>query len=539
MIPQTSETPSIRHNFPANVQTDYEACPTCGQAIPPDKLEEIRGRIAVKERDRTLAITAELEKQFAADKKLAEAKAQADLDALRVESAEREARTRQESQESAAKLLNEKLAEAERVRQEAVAKSKQQVEAAESARKSAERNGEALEAKLLEAEQSSAKKIEEMKAEAVDREVKVRDEAKRLADLEAATKIAEYEAAKTGAENERTALAQQVETLRTTNEAEVAKVKSEAAVAAARIRQDATEAAELRTRDTVAGHEKAAEEARTKAREAEQHAAELTQTVASQREIMEKDKENAVNAERARAFEENQKLSNKVGELQRALEKKTANELGEGAEVDAFEALRAEFPDDRINRIGKGTPGADIRQVVMDHGKECGTILYESKNLKKWCPDHVTKLREDQVAEKAEHAVLSTHKFPQGTSQVHNQDGVVIVNPARVVAVATILRQHILQVHTLRLSEVERESKTAELYDFITSEPFTQLLSQIDERANGLLELQEKEMKWHQNNWKKQGETIRSIQKAKADLESRISLIIGTSAEDGTSTEES
>ena len=76
---------------------------------------------------------------------------------------------------------------------------------------------------------------------------------------------------------------------------------------------------------------------------------------------MEKAKDDAVNVEKAKAFEETQKLSNKVDELQRALDKKTDEELGEGAEIDLFEALKKEFPDDRIERIAKGSPGADVR----------------------------------------------------------------------------------------------------------------------------------------------------------------------------------
>ena len=42
-----------------------------------------------------------------------------------------------------------------------------------------------------------------------------------------------------------------------------------------------------------------------------------------------------------------------------------------------------------------------------------------------------------------------------------------------------------------------------------------------------------KEIRWHQNNWRRQGEAIRAIQKAKVDLASEIDSIIGT-YEDGT-----
>jgi hypothetical protein len=168
----------------------------------------------------------------------------------------------------------------------------------------------------------------------------------------------------------------------------------------------------------------------------------------------------------------------------------------------------------------------------MLRGEECGTILYDSKNHKQFRHEHVAKLRTDQLAARAEHAILSTHKFPECTRQLHIQDGVILVNPARAVIIATIVRQHLQQLHTLRLSAIERESKTGALYEFIISERCSQLLTRVDQRAEGLLDQQEKEIKWHENNWKKQGEAIRAIQKAKVDLENHIHSIIGTSAND-------
>ncbi len=86
------------------------------------------------------------------------------------------------------------------------------------------------------------------------------------------------------------------------------------------------------------------------------------------------------------------------------------------------------------------------------------------------------------------------------------QDGVLLANPARVVAVVTLIRQHMVQTHTLRLSSAEREEKTAALYAFITSERCAQLLDRIEKQAEDLLELQNKEMRWHKNDWEKQGE---------------------------------
>jgi hypothetical protein len=535
-----------RSNFaaePSLLPLGAENCPTCGQKIPPDKFEEISGRIGAREREQTLAIAAQLEKQHAIEKREADARAKADLEAERQKSGIREERVRDEAQKTVEKIYSVKLAEAEQIRADLAARSQQQLAEAQSAQKSAEQLWANLQTEMDAVRANNAAAIQAIKDESNEREKEIRNEVMRTAESAAAegiaaietaqrqseaelkARISEAEALKITAEQNQSRLASELDALRNSKEAEVAKVKEEAATDLLHVRQIATTEAEARMHDTLAAQQAAIAEAREKASQTE---AELL----SQREILEKAKEEAVNAEKARAFEENQKLSIKLADLQRAWEKKTAEELGEGAEIKLLEALKKEFPEDKISQIPKGTQGADILHVVMLRGEECGTILYDSKNHKQFRHEHVAKLRTDQLAARAEHAILSTHKFPECTRQLHIQDGVILVNPARAVIIATIVRQHLQQLHTLRLSAVERESKTGALYEFIISERCSQLLTRVDQRAEGLLDQQEKEIKWHENNWKKQGEAIRAIQKAKVDLENHIHSIIGTSAND-------
>ena len=176
-----------------------------------------------------------------------------------------------------------------------------------------------------------------------------------------------------------------------------------------------------------------------------------------------------------------------------------------------FEALRKEFPEDDIRRTPKGTPGADILHVVMLSGKKCGTIIYDSKNHNQFRNEHVSKLRADQLAAEAEHAILSTRKFPQDTRQLHLQDGVLLANPARVIVIATIIREHLLQLYAQRVSDIERDSKTAALYDFIVSERCSSLLARIDERTAAFL-----------NNRQKKSNGMRAIGESKAKLFGRF-----------------
>ena len=137
------------------------------------------------------------------------------------------------------------------------------------------------------------------------------------------------------------------------------------------------------------------------------------------------------------------------------------------------------------------------------------------------------KLARDQRAAKADHAILSTRKFPAQKQHLHLDDSVIIANPARVLALVQIIRQHIIEMHKLRLSNTERAGKTVALYEFITSQRCTQLLDAIDTHAGDLLQLQGKEEKEHHRNWQKQRALYRSIQNVRGDLCSEINNIIG------------
>jgi hypothetical protein len=190
--------------------------------------------------------------------------------------------------------------------------------------------------------------------------------------------------------------------------------------------------------------------------------------------------------------------------------------------------VKGEYPDDHITRVPKGTAGADIIHVVKHNGKECGKIVYDSKNRKAWRDDYVTKLREDQIAAKAEHAILSTCKFPSGTHQLEVREGVIIANPARVLMVAEILRLHIIQTSSLRIAGKERDGKSATLYSYITSGRFWQHLKSIDGCADNMLDIDASEKKAHEAVWEKRGRLIKSAQKSYGNVRADIERIIGT-----------
>ncbi len=387
MIPQSAPTPSFLKPQSPHLHIDGETCPWCEQEIPPERLEEIRGKIAVREHEQTHAITAKLEQQHAL----------------------------------------------------------------------------------------------------------------------------------------------QLDELRKAKEAEVAKVKEDAAAEALRLRQEATEAAEGLMRDKIADKDKAVAEAEVKLEKAKGDAInEMNQ----QREALEKDKIAAVNAERAKNLEMRMNFEEQLQDMQRRLQKKPADEHGEGAELELFELLKAAFPDDRIRRVEKGAMGADIVHDVVENGKVCGKIVYDRKNRSDWKTKYATKLRDDQIAEKADHAILSTNKFPEGEHQLCMREHVILACPARVPLLAELLRGHIILTHELRVSNEARDEKTAELYAFINSERCRQLLDSIETLVKKLEEIDVAEQKAHSGVWKKRGELLKSVLKANGVFCFEIDRIIGTAADD-------
>ena len=521
-----------------------EVCPLCDQAIPRDRFDEIKDRIETRQRERSAEITSRLETQFAQDK----AKA---LEQARQEADEKVDAARDEGRMAAEAAAREQLAAVAHAHEDAQAALRNELLEAATAKEEAERT---LQAQIAEIRRQADADVTQAKEDAKAKEVEIRVDAARTAEaavedriagLESArqqseatllARVEQADAAKLAAEETGSALQARLDQLQRDNEATLAKIREDAVAREAEIRREATSTAEGAMAEKLAVVEKVRTEAEAKAAAAEEQLETLQRTqeglfaerLKEQRDALEQAKTDAVNAEKSAAFEEKLKLSTKLEELQRAFDKKTAEELGEGAEIDLVEALKAEFEGDRIEKVGKGLPGADILHTVLHNGKECGSIIYDSKNHNAWRNDFVTKLAIDQMAAKADHAILSTRKFPAGARHLHIQEGVILASPARVVALVQLVRQHVVQTHSLRLSNEARTQKTAALYSYITSERSKDLFKRIDSQAEKLLDMQDKEEKTHRDMWKRRGEVLKSIQKVNAEVRNEIDLIIGT-----------
>ena len=257
------------------------------------------------------------------------------------------------------------------------------------------------------------------------------------------------------------------------------------------------------------------------------HAAERQRQkeLTEQRSVLTKDKDDALLKLNATFAREREGYQKKLLELNRKVEQK-AGDVGDGAEVDLFEELRAEFPTDNITRVQKGKPGGDILHEVLHKNESCGTIIIDSKNRQAWNASFVKKLRQDQTDAGADHAILSTSVFPSGKKELCVESGVIVVAQARAVVIIDVLRKAMVSMHVAKLGKAERATKLSRLYEYVTSTDFTQKLSEVDGLTADALQLDVDEKRTHDNVWKKRGTLLTRIKHVLRDMDTEISAII-------------
>lgn len=241
------------------------------------------------------------------------------------------------------------------------------------------------------------------------------------------------------------------------------------------------------------------------------------------RAAYEKNKTDELNARDAKHAEAAQKLLEQI----KVMERRLSAEEGEGADIKLLDQLKQKFPKDQIKPIKKST-GADISHVVIHNNKSCGTILYDSRNRNIWQTNFAATLKQDLVAAKAAHAILTTAKFPNGAQHIHLCEGVIAARLPRVAVLAEILRDEIIRNHAQRVSQQDRALKTTKLYDFIASDGFDSMLESLADNDEKLLRLDEDEQKTHKKVWERRRTLTTNSQKLHGKLRVDIDRIVGT-----------
>src|SRR5262245_2195148 len=304
------------------------------------------------------------------------------------------------------------------------------------------------------------------------------------------------------------AVAKQVAAMTTERDEAIKKIK-EATAREALLRKELEEQANQKTKRMM-------EEAQRK----------YQQDLQKQRLSLEKNYNQALLKQQAEGNRLREAQQKKLKELEQQLQRKTPYDIGEGAEVEVFDALRNAFQGDLINRIPKVDGGADIMHQVSYKGEVCGRIVYDSKNRQGWQWSYVTKLREDQVKARAEQAILPSSVFPTGKKELFIKSEVIVVNPARLVEVVTLVRDAMIRMYVLGLSMKERANKMAQLYKYITSEIHIKRLREIGQLTDDISETDVQEKKALDNIWKKRGSQVVRLKNVLREHETEMYAIL-------------
>ncbi len=231
-------------------------------------------------------------------------------------------------------------------------------------------------------------------------------------------------------------------------------------------------------------------------------------------------------------IDDNKKLAE---EMKRKAEQGSMQLQGEVQELALEDLLTRSYPFDRIEEVSKGIRGADCLQFVVNElQQECGSIVYESKRTQNFSGDWIEKLKNDQVACKADIAVIVTQTMPKDMEHFGLKDGVWICSFREVASVSLALREMLLRLHRMKSSEENKGDKMLLLYNYLTSNEFVQNVQIISENYNGMLEQLNTEKRAMMKMWKVREKQIWAVQENIGSLFGSIKGIAGNALPNNT-----
>jgi hypothetical protein len=233
-------------------------------------------------------------------------------------------------------------------------------------------------------------------------------------------------------------------------------------------------------------------------------------------------------AEKEKQLEDQKKLAE---EMRKKAEQGSMQLQGEVQELMLEDMLKAGFPFDRVVPVGKGIRGADCVQVICNpFGHECGKIIYESKRTAHFSNEWIEKLKADMRAQGADIAVIVTQTLPRDMERFGEKDGIYICNFAEVRSLATVLRTSILKVFALTKSQEKRGDKMNLLYDYLTSNEFSEQWKAIREGFTSMRLSIQREREQMERLWKWREKQLEKVLLNATHIRGSIEGIAGADA---------
>ncbi len=168
-------------------------------------------------------------------------------------------------------------------------------------------------------------------------------------------------------------------------------------------------------------------------------------------------------------LEDTQKIAE---DLRRKTEQTSQQLQGEVQELAIEEFLRHRFPLDVVTPVAKGVRGADCVLAVREMGRECGTIMIESKRTKHWTAEWIDKLKHNMREQGADLGVIVTDVLPKDVTSFTQISGVWVCTVAEFRSLIGVLREMIVKISAATASQENKGDKMHMLYDYLMSSAF-------------------------------------------------------------------
>lgn len=229
--------------------------------------------------------------------------------------------------------------------------------------------------------------------------------------------------------------------------------------------------------------------------------------------------------EKDKQLEDQKKL---VEEMKRKSEQGSMQLQGEVQELALEQLLKATFPFDIIEEVGKGVRGADCIQLVRNNfGQECGKIIFESKRTKDFSEEWIEKLKADMRSQGADIAVLVTQAMPKDMDGFGERKGVWVCSFNEVKPLVYVLRDLITKVYLAAKSQENKGDKMALLYNYLTSGEFAEQWKAIREGFLSMKISIQKERDQMEKLWKAREKQLEKVLLNAAHIRGSIEGIAG------------
>jgi len=170
--------------------------------------------------------------------------------------------------------------------------------------------------------------------------------------------------------------------------------------------------------------------------------------------------------------------------------------------------LQKEFPTDKIEHHGKG---GDILQKVIFKSKQIGSILYEVKKTAKYSSQYIDQTKRAVAERNATYGVLITTAMKRNAQGFFVDKEIIVVHPYGTIYIAQVLRNALIEMFELKLSNKEIEDRAKNLMSYIKSDEFRNILENVIYRTQELAKMLIAEHKEHNKVWRKRLEHYKSI----------------------------